>query len=206
MMEVSRTTEHAVREVLLGTIRGTTGTSERFRQATRANLLFIEDRVGGDHEGAEVYEVTQLLNSLLSLVVAADEWLVVEEWVSLEMLRQGGFPALRFSGNNPRSDLRSLMHFIRNAVSHVNVDITSDRGQITAVRLWNHLNGRLKEPHTADLVEELRQLAGLLPMRCGLLEPTTTILELRADRLEADRSDANQSRRCFQAASRSSRW
>jgi len=157
-----------------------------FAERTRTNLVFIERHVRDHPATAEVYEVTQMLNSLLWLVVAADEWLVIDEMVSLEKLRHEGFPTLRFTGKRPPTDLKSLTSFLRNAVSHVNLDFVSDMGQITEVRLWNHQHGKLTEPHTADLVvsvAELRKLAELLPMRYGLLEPTTETLKLRPERL-----------------------
>ena len=58
-----------------------------FAERTRTNLMFIERHVRENPASAEVYEVTQLLNSLLWLVVAADEWLVIDDTVSLETLR-----------------------------------------------------------------------------------------------------------------------
>jgi len=101
-------------------------------------------------------------------------------------LRHEGFPRLRLTGRKPPTDLKTLTSFLRNAVSHVNLDFVSEMSQITEVRLWNHWHGKLTEPHTADLVVsvgELRKLADVLPKRYGLLEPATGILKLRPDRL-----------------------
>jgi hypothetical protein len=157
-----------------------------FAERTRTNLMFIERHVRDNPASPEVYEVTQLLNSLLWLVVAADEWLVIDDTVSLETLRHEGFPRLRLTGKKPPTDLKTLTSFLRNAVSHVNLDFVGEMGQITEVRLWNHQHGKLTEPHTADLVvsvAELRRLAELLPMRYGLLEPTMGTLKLRPERL-----------------------
>ena len=159
---------------------------KNFAERTWANLIFIEQHVPEDSASSDVYEVTQLMNSLLLLVVAADEWLYVDDGVSLEALTDDGLPVLLFTGERPPKDLKGLTHFLRNAISHVNVDFASESGRITAVALWNHRNGKLTEPHTADLVvsiDNLRLLAEFLPRRYGLLEPATGTLRIRADRL-----------------------
>jgi hypothetical protein len=157
-----------------------------FAQRTHANLGFIDRYVAQHQPTDEVYEVTQLLNSLLWLVVVADEWLVLHELVPIDALYREGLTTLRLTGDEIPTDIASLTHFLRNAVSHVNVEVVSDLGRITEVRLWNHLYGKITAPHKTDLVisvTDLRLLAELLPRRYGLLEPASGPLILRPDRL-----------------------
>ena len=150
----------------------------------KANLEFIERYVALHPNPTGVFEVTQLLASLLWLVVAADQWLEIDDQ-RLEELHQHGWPQLQFSGQEIPTTLRKLTKFLRNAVAHVNLDVLGDGDNITGMKLWNQRRVRLGEPHTADLiisVKDLRRLADLLPVQYGLIGSNRP-LRIRRDRL-----------------------
>jgi hypothetical protein len=155
-----------------------------FASRAQANLDFVERYVKENPGTSDVFEVTQLLTSLLWLVVAANEWLDLEA-TPLEQLVSEGCPGLVFRGPRPPSNLRELTTFVRNAVAHMNIDFHSDNQAIGAITLWNQQNRRPKAPHTADLhisVADLRRLAEFLPRRCGLIG-SEQLLILRPDRV-----------------------
>lgn len=150
----------------------------------KANLEFVEGYVALHPNTTRVFEVTQLLASLLWLVVAADQWLEIGD-VPLEDLHLRGWPHLQFSGQEVPTTLRKLTEFLRNAVAHVNLDVLGDGNNITGMKLWNQRRVRLGEPHTADLiisVKDLRRLADLLPVQYGLIGSNLP-LRIRRDRL-----------------------
>jgi hypothetical protein len=155
-----------------------------FAFRAEANLEFIERYVAKNPRSTEVFEVTQLLTSLLWLVGAANEWLDIDE-VPIDDLYAVGCPHLEFTGSSAPATLSELTNFLRNAITHLNIDIHGAEGSITDIVLWNHRRGRLAEAHTADLrisVSDLRRLAKVLPERYGLLGPERQ-LRIRSDRL-----------------------
>lgn len=107
-----------------------------FADRTMANLAFI--RAAKD-AGGDVYEVTQLWNSLLGLVVALPgrhrDRLPL---TSLDEMHAAGWPNITTSGRLRQENLRGLITYLRNAVAHFNVEfLDRDRtGQITSVRIW----------------------------------------------------------------------
>jgi hypothetical protein len=129
-----------------------------FARRTKANLSAIE-RLRAS--GQEVYEVTQLVNSMLGLLIFPQQEFVdrIPE-TPLEQLRQDGWPVPEVRGHFRQvSDLRQLIRYLRNAIAHFNVQFLGDgQGQIGVLRVWNeHRNAKNWEAELS--VDDIRGIA-----------------------------------------------
>lgn len=88
-------------------------------------------------QGEEVFEVTQLINSLLGLLVYPRERIIekVQE-ISWEMLKCEGWP-LPTGINAQVSDLNQLVRKMRNALVHFNFDLLQSQGEIVGMRFFS---------------------------------------------------------------------
>lgn len=117
-----------------------------FALRTRKNLEIIrqlhEDEKAlpdyNEHD-ARVYEVTQLINSMLGLLVFPQQKFVDRiPQTSLDDLRIQGWPIPRVVGNYPQvRDLKQLVTYLRHAIAHFNLEFTSRDGQISGLYVWN---------------------------------------------------------------------
>lgn len=108
-----------------------------FAQRTKANLLAIQR---ARNDGGDVYETTQLINSLLGMVVLPSERFANDiPCTELRELVKQGWPVPEVSGEFPAPDnLRQLMRYLRNAVAHFNVKFQVDhQGHISGLLVWN---------------------------------------------------------------------
>ena len=131
-----------------------------FAERTKKNLEAIEHLL---RQGKEVYEITQLINSMLGLLVFPRE-----EFVSripktpLTDLHRDGWPTPKVIDGFPRvKHLRELVRYLRNAIAHFNIEFisNSDR-QISGVRLWNTDPRTNTKTWEAELnPEDLRNIA-----------------------------------------------
>jgi hypothetical protein len=130
-----------------------------FAARTQANLKIIErlakqdvlllvnnpsDEI--DEDGVEAYEVTQLVNSILGLIVFPQQryYDQIPE-IPLSQLEIEGWPKPLLQGEIPNdlNNLRDLMRYIRNSIAHFNIEFTSDSGgRINGVKIWNSRNNR----------------------------------------------------------------
>jgi hypothetical protein len=110
---------------------------EDFARRTRSNLEALQSL---RRSGVEVYEVTALVNSMLGLLVFPQQSYVdcLPE-VLLEELASEGWPIPQVQGGYPQvANLRELVRYLRNAVSHFNVEFYSDNaGQLAGLTMWN---------------------------------------------------------------------
>lgn len=124
-----------------------------FTKRTKRNLAVIEEL----HEkGEEVYEVTQLVNSCLGLLVFPKERFIQEiPETPLEQLEQEGWPIPKLTGNFPQArNLRELIRYLRNAIAHFNIEFIGD--DIRILRVCNKRHG--KKLWEAELtVDDLRK-------------------------------------------------
>jgi hypothetical protein len=131
-----------------------------FAERTQANLLAIEKL---REEGAAVYETTQLVNSMLGLLVFPREEFVAQipETPFAELL-QDGWPAPRVGKGFPEvPNLRELIRYLRNAIAHFNIAFLADANQqIIGVRVWNTPPRSRKKTWEAELsMSDLRSIA-----------------------------------------------
>lgn len=110
---------------------------EDFARRTRENLRHIRQL---KNCGAEVYEVTALVNSLLGLLIFPQQryFLTIPETPIADLERQG-WPIPRvIAGFSQVSDLRQLIRMLRNAISHSNLEFIPDSsGELERVVVWN---------------------------------------------------------------------
>ena len=114
-----------------------------FAQRTRVNLETLR-RVQQTQPDQEVYEVTQLINSMLGLLVLPQQWFMrrIPE-IPLEQLVADGWPRPVMEGEfPPAANLQELARYLRNAIAHFNLAfVADDQGQICGLRLWNRRGG-----------------------------------------------------------------
>jgi hypothetical protein len=110
-----------------------------FAERTQHNLEVVR-RSGA--VGGEVYEVTQLINSMLGLLVLPKEHYYASiPTTPLEELRADGWPAPVLDGEFKRpKHLRDLVRLLRNSVAHFNIEFVAPQGEIKGVILSNKCN------------------------------------------------------------------
>jgi len=110
---------------------------EDFARRTRENLRQLHML---QTRGVQVYEVTALVNSMLGLLVFPQQKYVDSiPATPLEELIREGWPTPQVIGDHPQvSNLRQLIRYLRNAISHFNVQFATDAGgQISGLTVWN---------------------------------------------------------------------
>ena len=135
-----------------------------FARRTRQNLEFVEQH--RDDPEIEVYEVTQLINSMLGLLVFPQQKYVDQiPKTALTDLEAKGWPSIKTTkGALPTQTLNSLVRHLRNSISHFNIEFLANNqmGTIRGVRLWNTTDGTTTGPRNweAELtLIELRKIA-----------------------------------------------
>lgn len=122
-----------------------------FALRTRANLEVVRDI--HKEEPGSVYEVTQLVNSMLGLLVFPQQRYIKSiPALPLSDLKEQGWPIPRVVGSYPQvTDLKQLLRYLRNAIAHFNVVFWADnKEQIAGLRLWN------TDPRTRERTWEAR--------------------------------------------------
>lgn len=133
---------------------------------TLQNLDYVQEQALRGEEG--VYEVTQLWNSLLGLIVLPHERVIrrlpTTPTTPTNELSPQGWPLLTTAGNEPTT-VQELVRCLRNAVAHFNVEFNAGTdGEIASVTMWN---GNPRSPHSrvwegVVTLRELERLARLL--------------------------------------------
>ena len=134
-----------------------------YAQRTLENLRTIE-KLNEDDPALSVYETTQLINSLLGLII-----LPVEEFfeqlpaIPKDVLVRLGWKIPQVVGEFPQvNDLCELMWNLRNAAAHFNIRfLTDDGNQISGLEIWN------QDPRSKDIVWQA--IIGIIELR-DLLE------------------------------------
>ena len=110
-----------------------------FARRTKMNLEYIEEKVKSEPNN-ELFEVTQLVNSLLGLLVFPfEKYRRKIPDKSLKQLEEMGWIAPRIIGSFPQvPNLHTLIRYLRNAVSHFNIKFVADKNNvIDGVHVWN---------------------------------------------------------------------
>jgi len=117
-----------------------------FAERTKQNLENIR-KASKNGSQAQVCEVTQLINSLLGLLVfPQQQYFETIPKLRLSDLEAKGWPEIKQSPDFPENvgTLDRLMRYLRNAVAHFNMKfLTNDNHQISGVCVWNtNFNGQ----------------------------------------------------------------
>jgi len=128
-----------------------------FIERTQQNLKVIEEINKKDL--LPVYEVTQLINSLLGLLVfPCESYYDQIPEIPLAQLVQKGWIIPRVSGKFQQvENLRELMRYLRNSIAHTNIRFLSDGHELTGITLWNCRN-REKNWQVNKTLPELKSL------------------------------------------------
>ena len=135
-----------------------------FAIRTKKNLEFIEKHSSIDSRNPQVYEITQLINSLLGLIVfPREEYMSRIPKIPLPELVKQGWAVPKVTGNYIQAkNLRDLIYKLRHAVSHFNLEfISNSKGQISGVKVWNcDMKNNHEKIWEAELeIQELRDIA-----------------------------------------------
>lgn len=116
-----------------------------FAERTLINLDHMQKQ---QQAGFPVFEVTQLVNSLLGLLVFPREnWINKIPMISIVDLVDDGWPKLEILSQDQGSveckDLKQLTRYLRNAISHCNVKfVPGNDNYIDGLELWNVSRGK----------------------------------------------------------------
>ncbi|MFG0293477.1 MAG: HEPN family nuclease [Phycisphaerales bacterium JB050] len=110
-----------------------------FARRTKHNLKVIRN-----HQkcGGEAHEVTQLINSMLGMLVLPKEHYYKRiPTTSLDELRTDGWPETVLSGEfEAPKHLRDLVRLLRNSIAHFNIEFITSQNKICGVILANKCN------------------------------------------------------------------
>jgi hypothetical protein len=109
-----------------------------FAQRTKANLELV-DREARRGATGTAFEVTQLVNSMLGLLVFPQQrWFDRIPKTPMSELVDAGWPSITVYGEVPGNDLRGLSRYLRNGITHFNIRFLPDTsGRITGLAIWN---------------------------------------------------------------------
>lgn len=148
-----------------------------FANRTFKNLEYIEKHL--DDPEAEVYEVTQLINSMLGLLVFPQQTYVnrIPKY-SLSELKEMGWPEVKVTSliqesadYRPCTDLRMLIRYLRNSISHFNlIFLTDSNTNISGIRVWNIDTFNKKKPKIWEAELDLETLKILTKKFIELIE------------------------------------
>ena len=118
---------------------------DEFIARTQKNLIAIECL---KDKGGEVYEVTQLLNSMLGLLIFPKERRLYEKIQpkSWDTMVEEGWP-LPSEDYSHVSDLEQLITNMRNAVAHCNIELIPEHGEISSIEFKNFRQGDNDRKH-----------------------------------------------------------
>jgi len=124
---------------------------------TRNNLEYV---VAAKERGEDVYETTQLINSLLGTLVLIQQTKHLPE-TPLSDIKD--FPKIKFcTGGGATQRFSKFIEFCRNAVCHGNFNATADGddNEITHLMFWNLVNGKGPENWRIKCsIEDVRWIA-----------------------------------------------
>ena len=129
-----------------------------FAKRTRANLEFIE---AAEKDSQSVFEVTQLANSLLGLLIFPKErYMDSIPNTPLAELVSNGWPDIKTTyGQLQQDTLRELMRMLRNSIAHCNVEFIAETDSvISGIKVWNTI-GRRRTWQAELSIADLRAIA-----------------------------------------------
>lgn len=132
-----------------------------FAQRTRHNLEFV--RQAHRRDPTSVYEVTQLINSMLGLLVFPRERYVdsIPDKTLAELMADGWPIPKVVDGFSQVPNLNQLFRVLRNSISHCNIEFISDSRtlELKGLTVWNthprNGNTTWKATLTLEQLEEL---------------------------------------------------
>ena len=151
---------------------------QEFAQRTQKNLDFIYQHKNNPE--TKVYEVTQLINSMLGLLVFPQQRFFnsIPE-ITLEELEKQGWPRIEPTPKiqaseyfKPCINLRELVRVLRNSIAHFNIEFLSKKpGEISGIRIWNIAPRKGNRPITWEAEISIETLRRITELFIESLEP-----------------------------------
>lgn len=132
-----------------------------FAARTRINLEFIEKQ---QQLGQDVYEVTQLINSLLGLLIFPQQrFLDAIPKTPLKELEAQGWPEIQITqGQSECQTLYDLVRYLRNGVAHCNIRFLADhKGELVGLTIWNNNPRQVRNWEARLSIEQLRKITDM---------------------------------------------
>jgi hypothetical protein len=129
-----------------------------FALRTRKNLEAIDHLLTVGHE---VYEITQLVNSTLGLLVFPQQAYVDQiPHTPLKELERDGWHIPKVTGGFDQAEnLNQLIRYLRNAIAHFNIKFIGDgQNKVHLLRVWNENNSGRKIWEAELSVSDLRSI------------------------------------------------
>ena len=128
-----------------------------FAERTRSNIELVQ---AAANTGQEAYEVTQLINSMLGLLVfPQQEFYDKIPKTILPDLEKEGWPIPRVRNNYQQvSNLEQLARYLRNGITHFNLRFTETDGHVDGLIIRNVLRNGNKNWEAELKIEELEGL------------------------------------------------
>lgn len=130
-----------------------------FAIRTKKNLAIIEQL---HKNGKEAYEITQLVNSCLGLLVFPQQHFIdrIPE-TPMAQLIQEGWPEPQVIGQFRQvANLKELIRYLRNATAHFNIKFLIDsENQIRHLRVWNTNRSGRKTWEAELSVDDLKKIS-----------------------------------------------
>jgi hypothetical protein len=154
-----------------------------FAQRTLVNLKFIEKHYTKFRKGEEeieVYEITQLINSMLGLLVFPKETF----WDHLKPIALSEIPKKvnPFNDEDNSIDLRQLIRLIRNSFAHFNLDIKAGANYIYAIEMHNRSrNGKINWQCTVSVFKLRKFIEWFIK---GIID--SSLLDIPVDQIKVE--------------------
>jgi len=139
-----------------------------FIDRTEHNLKIIEAM---KRDGDEVFEITQLINSLLGLLILPQQNFFDNiPTDSIEEARNQGWKIPDpLDGFNQANNLRDYLRYLRNGIAHFNIEFISNNEEISGIQIWNQpqksaINWRinLKVDEIKSITNKIKELVNEL--------------------------------------------
>ena len=132
-----------------------------FAERTRENLLLVRNST---HSGGPGFEVTQLVNSMLGLLVLPQQrYFDRIPAITIDKLRELGWPeAVLQADIGSVKDLQVLCRYLRNGIAHFNIEFTATAGTLDGLVIWNYPGGDSQSHRNWQVslsIDDLREVA-----------------------------------------------
>ncbi len=110
-----------------------------FARRTKKNLDFVRSAAKKENPTeAKIFEFTQLINSMLGLLVFPKEkhWKKYKNKRYAELIKQGWPKISSSEGFSDAKTLEELLRYIRDAITHGQIEFLPKGGKLNGVKLW----------------------------------------------------------------------
>ncbi len=128
-----------------------------FAKRTKKNLDFVREAAKKENPTeAKVYEFTQLINSMLGLLVfPKEEYYKKIEDIKFDELVDQGWPKISSSGDfSDAKTLGELLCHMRNAITHFHIEFLHEREELNGVKLWDEEYSSRRKNWEAELSQD----------------------------------------------------